>query len=228
MPSWRRRPPDFSGRLGVGASASNYLGRRIGRAGAGTHGLVFVASTVDSPCALLVDIAASDRGSAETAAIDALSAHVSPPTQAAAARPAASAAASAATSSRRPARRRASSSCSLKKELGDAEREDDPQDQEKPESGKTPQARPARSQTSHRPEPDQGLLQGLLRLLARRGLRDLRREYRLDEEVKTVVSYYHILIMHTSSTEPSRDSASRKTRPPESSTRARSRRRGSL
>merc|ERR1712167_79201 len=74
-------------------------------------------------------------------------------------------------------------------ELGHAEREDDAQDQEEPESGKTPQARPARPEARHRPEPDQGLLQGLLRLLARRGLRDLRREYRLDEEVKTVVSF---------------------------------------
>ena len=72
--------------------------------------MVVLKRTVDSPCALLVDIAARD-------AIDApsvRSAHVSH-TQAAAARPAASAAASAATSSRRPARRRASSSCSLKK-----------------------------------------------------------------------------------------------------------------
>ena len=37
-------------------------------AAGGARDMAFVASTVDSPCALLVDIAASVRGSADTAA----------------------------------------------------------------------------------------------------------------------------------------------------------------
>ena len=253
MSRWRRRPPDFSGRLAVTPQRIKNLGRRIGRAGAGTHGLCLRLSTVDSPCALLVDIAASVRVSgrrfgrhtASTPETHTPSRQRRAPAEHARDKPPT------------PSTRRLSGSRHTggggppggfgggfggnvfptpgeetgfffmlpKKELGHAEREDDPQDQEEPQSGKAPQARPARPEARHRPEPDQGLLQGLLRLLARRGLRDLRREYRLDEEVKTVVSYYPATIMLMRQHGPG-TAASRKTRPPRA--RARSRRRGSL
>ena len=61
MSRWPRLRRRFSGKLAVATQRINYLGRRIGTAAAHAWICVFVVSTVDSPCALLVDSAASGR-----------------------------------------------------------------------------------------------------------------------------------------------------------------------